>query len=140
MRSPIIKYFPIHTYYPNNTNTQGLLPISIGAFFQSATDFVMIVWVGRVMSAATQMRVFGAHVASISIKSWPLRYGVSIIIWDCFNCCETFSINFIFAFLSSGFTGRYPVKAKHWPLRPLPISAIISEDGPTSGHTSMPCL
>ena len=38
----------------------------------------------------------------------------------------------ILSLRSALFTGKYPVNAKHCPLSPLDISAIISDDGPLS--------
>ena len=61
------------------------------SFFHSDTFFVLMNASGMVMFAATHTFVEDPHTESMSPKSESLRYGVSIIIWVCFNCPDTFS-------------------------------------------------
>ena len=49
--------------------------------------------------------------------------------------CLSFQVPLIFAALSAGLTGRYPLKVKFCPLSPDDISAIIIDDGPEKGVT-----
>ena len=92
------------------------------------------------MLAATHTLVEALHTARISANSESFLYGVSMRIWVCFNCPDTFSSVRSLLRRSSVFAGIYPQNAKDCPFRPEAISASISDDGPTAGTTSMPCL